>query len=92
MRWASSASVFHGPRPASAEARNRRALEEAGHVRGERNVRIFIEDSLGQGGVIDARQFEQDEGRWSRFHVRGHYPVLPNGMGKIVAKIIGGNS
>jgi len=73
---------------ASAEARNRRALESDEPVRGERVVRITVEDSMGKGGVIVARQFEQDGGRWSRFHVRGHYPVGARGIGRIVAKLI----
>lgn len=76
---------------ASAAARDRRRLESDEPLRGERMVRIVVEDSLGRcSGEIVARQFEQDEGRWSRFCVRGHYPVGARGLGLMVAGMIEG--
>jgi hypothetical protein len=73
---------------ASGEARQRRALESDGPVRGDRVVRITVEDSLRPTRVIVARQFEQDEGRWSRFHVQGRFPVSASGLGALVAGAI----
>jgi len=73
---------------ASGEARNRRALESDEPVRGERLVRITVEDSLRPTRVIVARQFEQDEGRWSRFHVQGRFPVSASGLGAFVASAV----
>lgn len=74
---------------ASAAARERRALAEDGPVRGERLVRITVEDSLGKGVVFVARQIEGDNGRWSRFCVRGRYPVAASGLGAMVTEVLG---
>jgi len=73
---------------ASGEARQRRALESDEPRRAERVIRITVEDSLRPTRVIVARQFEQDEGRWSRFHVQGRFPASASGLGALVAVVI----
>lgn len=56
-------------------------------VRRVRVVRVTIEDSTAPRTVIEAEQVETDDGRWSRFRLRGIRcrPVGERGLAAIIA-------